>query len=150
RIWFHCLVASSRGGETPIADIRRVLERLPTRLVEDFERKGVRYEMTFADGPVEASAERSRTLLNLGWPFYFGTKDRAEVEAKCARDRTEFEWLSGDGLRIWLTRPAIHEHPLTRERIFFNHVNVYASSAVKPHDARGAHDGRGIFFGDGS
>ncbi len=39
KIWFFCLKAAERGGETPIVDCRKVYRLLDPRLRERFARK---------------------------------------------------------------------------------------------------------------
>ena len=36
RIWFCCLTAAETGGETPIADVRRVYQRIDAEIIEKF------------------------------------------------------------------------------------------------------------------
>ncbi|MBO7942312.1 TauD/TfdA family dioxygenase, partial [Streptomyces sp. S9] len=43
KIWLHCVVASPVGGETPIADSRRIYQRIEPAIRERFERKRLLY-----------------------------------------------------------------------------------------------------------
>lgn len=111
--WFFCEKPSRSGGATPLADIRQVLEQLPAEVVEVFERKGLLYSRTFTEG-VEPS-----------WQAFFGTDERAAVEARCREEGTDFEWLEADSLQIRTRCPAVIRHPLTQERAFFNQVQLH-------------------------
>jgi hypothetical protein len=43
KIFFCCLIPAAAGGETPIADCRRVLENMDASLVAEIEKKGIVY-----------------------------------------------------------------------------------------------------------
>src|SRR5262249_33911890 len=50
RILFFCKTAPQRGGETPIADVRKVYQRIDPAIRNTFERKKVMYVRNFGDG----------------------------------------------------------------------------------------------------
>jgi alpha-ketoglutarate-dependent taurine dioxygenase len=119
RLCFHCVTPASEGGETPIADCRRVFQRLSTDLRERFERKQVMYVRNFGDG------------FGLSWQMVFQTEDRDEVEQFCHRARVECEWKKGDRLRTRQVRPAIAVHPRTSEKVWFNHVAFFHFTSLE-------------------
>jgi alpha-ketoglutarate-dependent taurine dioxygenase len=117
KIYFCCLKASTSGGETPIADCRKVYERLG----EDLRRR-------FADGYLYR-----RTLGNgfgLSWKEAFQTDSRKDVEEYCARNDINCEWLSDDRLRTTQKRRVIARHPETKELVWFNHMTFFNSSTL--------------------
>src|SRR5579863_5741825 len=71
KIFFCCVTAAQQGGETPICDVRRVYQRIPARVLERFEQKGVMYVRNFSDH------------IGLSWRTVFQTEDRAKVEQYC-------------------------------------------------------------------
>src|SRR5205085_11943312 len=75
KIAFCCVEPAERGGETPIADVRRVLQRISPRVRERFVEKGWRLVRNFGEG------------LSLPWQSSFHTTERTEVEAYCRRAR---------------------------------------------------------------
>jgi hypothetical protein len=40
KIWFCCIEPANQGGETPIADVRKVFQRIHPRIRERFQKKG--------------------------------------------------------------------------------------------------------------
>ena len=59
-----------------------------------------------------------------GWSDVFGTEDKAEVEAELRKSKLDFTWTNGDGLRIINKEAAIETHPVTGDKVWFNHVQV--------------------------
>jgi alpha-ketoglutarate-dependent taurine dioxygenase len=119
-IAFCCMTPATTGGETPIADVRRVLARLDADpdLVEPFERLGVLYVRHFSRG------------AGLTWQEAFQTDDRDVVERYCRDAGIACEWTDRDGLRTRQRRPAIARHPVTGERLWFNHATFFHVSTL--------------------
>ena len=124
RIFFHCVTPPESRGETPLADSRRIYERLDPEVRERFVSRGVMYVRSFGDG------------VGLPWQTVFQTSDRAEVEAYCRARGMTFEWREGgDGtgrLRTRHVRPAVARHPRTGETVWFNQANVHHPSSLPP------------------
>lgn len=118
RIFFYCSRPALRGGETPIADVRKVLQRISPSLRERFERKNVMYVRNFSDG------------IGLSWRTTFCAGGKAEVEEYCLKAGIEFEWRDNDRLRTRQVRPAIARHPRTGEALWFNHATFFHASTL--------------------
>jgi hypothetical protein len=108
RIAFCCIQPAAAGGETPIADSRAVLRRIPREVREEFIAKGVMYVRNYGLGP------------GLDWRLVFCTQDRSAVERACRENRMELEWRPDGGLRTRCVRPAVIRHPRTGENCWFN------------------------------
>jgi alpha-ketoglutarate-dependent taurine dioxygenase len=124
KIFFFCQKVAQEGGETPIADCRRVLARIDIEVRKRFWEKGWMYVRNFGKH------------LGLDWPSVFGTTEKAEVEAHCRNNAIEFEWRPGDRLRTRARRQAIARHPRTNELTWFNHAAFFHSTTLEPtvHD----------------
>lgn len=120
RLGFCCLVAPATGGETPIADTRQILRSIPADVRERFERLGVSYVRNYGDG------------FGLPWQESFGTDDPAVVEAYCAEHGIVAEWKDRNRLRTRRTGPAVAEHPVTGEQVWFNHATFFHVSTLAP------------------
>lgn len=118
KLFFHCETPARRGGETPTSDTREVLRLLSRRTVERFAEHGVMYVRNFSDE------------LGLAWRTVFQTEDRAAVEDYCRAAGIDFEWREGDRLRTRAVRPALASHPLTGERVWFNHAAFFHVSTL--------------------
>jgi len=120
KLWLYCETPAERGGETPLADVRRVLARIPGSVRETFARKGWAVVRNFRDG------------LGLSWRAAFRTDEPREVERYCALNQTEWEWRGADCLRTIQRRPAIRTHPTTGEAVWFNHMAFWHPFSLDP------------------
>ena len=120
KIWFFSLRCATTGGETPIADSRRVYQRIPPRIRELFAQKGVMYVRNYGSG------------LDLSWEEVFQTTSKSEVESYCRSFGLDFEWLPEDGLRTRQVCQAVARHPHTREMVWFNQAQLFHISRLKP------------------
>jgi len=143
RIAFFCIEPAARGGETVIADGRRVFAALSRGLRTRFEREGLLYMRRFTPG------------IDVAWQAYFRTGDRSEVERRCRADGIDAEWTDDDGLRIRQRRPAVLRRG--KDAVFFNQILLHHPSAL-PDEVREALSTllaeedfpRRVAFGDGS
>lgn len=120
KIWFFSVQAAQSGGETPIADARRVLAELPARLVEQFCREGLLYVRHYGDE------------LDLPWQQVFNTDNPAQVDAYCRRHAIDCDWLDDGILRTRQRCQAVARHPRTSEQVWFNQAHLFHSSALAP------------------
>jgi alpha-ketoglutarate-dependent taurine dioxygenase len=144
QLFFCCVTPAGRGGETPIADARRIFERIPPRVRERFMDRGYLYVRNFGD------------RLGLSWQTAFQTADRAVVEAYCQRNAIGFEWRSGDRLRTRQVRRAAGRHPFTGEPVWVNHATFFHVSTLPPAIGRALLEEMGeeelpnnTYYGDG-
>lgn len=119
RIAFFCVTEPHAGGETPIADTRRVLQRIRPETRERFEQQGYLYVRNFGSG------------AGLSWQEAFQTDNPQEVERHCRNSFIEFEWLSHGGLRTRQLRPVVASHP-SGVPAWFNHLTFFHVSTLEP------------------
>jgi alpha-ketoglutarate-dependent taurine dioxygenase len=145
KIWFFSRLCATTGGETPIADSRRVYQRIPREVRERFERKGVVYVRNYGSG------------FDLPWQEVFQTSDRAQVETFCRKLEMQFQWLPNNRLRTRQVCQAVASHPVTGEIVWFNQAHLFHVSRL-PEEVRDAmltifaeEDlPRNVYFGDGA
>ena len=145
KLWFYCELAAQSGGETPIADSRRVYARVPARIRERFERDGLLYVRNYGNG------------LDVDWPRVFGTDDAREVERMCDRRGIRYEWSAEGQLRTSERVQATARHPRTGELVWFNQAHLFHISGL-PEEERevllevcGPENlPRNVYFGDGT
>jgi amino acid adenylation domain-containing protein len=145
KILFCCMQPPIEGGETTLADSRRVFELIDPRVRDEFIKKKVMYVRNYS------------RELGLDWSAVFRTEDRTEVERRCKENLMDYEWHSGDRLRTRCVRPAVVKHPVTGELSWFNQaqhwhiscldaqtraslVSLYSSEEMPRH----------CYYGDGS
>jgi alpha-ketoglutarate-dependent taurine dioxygenase len=123
RVAFYCRHPAGEGGATPIADSRKVYQRLAgSRAAAALRTSGVRYtrQMQRRRGP------------GVCWPVVFATEDEAEVEEYCNQAGIEFEWRPDGALRTSQVRPAALRHPVTNEPVWFNQAHQWHPSNAGP------------------
>lgn len=145
RIAFFCVRAAEHGGETPIADSRRVYQRIHPEVRARFAEKGVMYVRNYSPG------------LDVSWQDVFQTSDRTEVERFCQHAGIDLEWKEDGGLRTRQVCQGVARHPVTGEMVWFNQAHLFHVSSLAPEvrAALLARHGesalpRNAYFGDGS
>jgi alpha-ketoglutarate-dependent taurine dioxygenase len=119
KIWFCCMEPASQGGETPIADVRKVYQRIHPQIRERFQEKGWMLVRNYGDG------------FGLPWQKVYHTTDKAVMEEYCRHACIEVEWKDNNRLRTRQVRPAIAKHPKTGEMVWFNHVVFWHVSSLQ-------------------
>ena len=144
-IWFYCVKAAERGGESPIIDCRQVYQAMDAAIREEFEQKGFMYVRNFTPG------------LDVSWQDFFHTSSRSEVEQYCRRVGIDFEWKGNNGLRTRQICPAVVRHPQTREMVFFNQLQLHHIACLNPQVRASLLSmmkeedlPRNVYYGDGS
>ena len=67
-----------------------------------------------------------------GWPEVFDTEKKEDVEEECRNTLQDFTWKKNGGLRLINRRDAFENHPVTGNRVWFNHLQVKNTQYV--HD----------------
>jgi alpha-ketoglutarate-dependent taurine dioxygenase len=88
--------------------------------VKRFEEKQVMYERHYGEG------------LGLPWQEVFQTQSRTVVEGYCRRAQIEWEWKGERRLRTVQVRPAVRRHPVSGERVWFNHGLFFHVTSLAP------------------
>ncbi|MBE9004883.1 TauD/TfdA family dioxygenase [Fortiea sp. LEGE XX443] len=119
KIAFFCVKAAEQGGETPIADSRKVFQRINPKIKERFIQKKIMYIRNYGQG------------IDLPWETVFQTNDKAEVEAYCQSTDIDFAWLDGNKLRTSQVCQAVATHPQTGDLVWFNQAHLFHVSSLK-------------------
>jgi alpha-ketoglutarate-dependent taurine dioxygenase len=145
KIWFFCVQPAEIGGETPIVDCRQIYQLLDPKLQAKLNQKQLMYVRNYIEG------------LDVSWQDFFRTESKAVVEDYCNKAKIEFEWLLNNGLRTRKKRPAIIQHPYTKEAVFFNQIQLHHISYLdcKVRKSLLSIFGeenlpRNVYYGDGS
>ena len=121
KIFFLCLQPAEKGGETPIADTRRVYRHINKDLRDELQHKGFLIVRNFSPE------------MGLSWETVYQTKNRAKVEAFCQERGIRTQWKQDGTLRTYTIRrfPMMH-HPVTGERTWFNHGTFFHVTTLEP------------------
>jgi alpha-ketoglutarate-dependent taurine dioxygenase len=143
-IAFLCVKPSLKGGETPLADVIEVTQRIGPELLERFRRRGVRYVRNYRDG------------IDLPWAEVFQSSSRSEVERFCRENDIDFAWRSDEELRTSQICHGTAIHPQLKIELWFNQAHLFHVSSLGRDAERDAIDIFGIdglprnaFYGDG-
>lgn len=121
KIAFYCAQPAETGGETPLADSRRVLSKVPDEVRRAFVDKGYMYVRNFGDG------------FGLDWREVFQTDDPKVVEEYCDANRIDYEWKDGGRrLRTRQVRRVLARHPRDGQETWFNHLTFFHVSTLAP------------------
>jgi alpha-ketoglutarate-dependent taurine dioxygenase len=124
-IYFFCETPSTIGGETIIADARKVYEGVDSTVKERFMDKGLRYVSCYYYKSKMMNWLNKVQRSHKSWIQVFETESKEEVEKKCLEQEFEYEWTKNGWLRISQVRPPIKEHPQTGEKVWFNQAHLY-------------------------
>lgn len=146
RILFYCVTNSREGGETPIADSRRIYQRLDPEIRQRFVDQDYLYVRNFGDG------------CGLSWQDAFQTADPAAVEEYCRHHQIELAWKEeGKRLRTAQRRRVVAKHPQTGDLSWFNHLTFFHVSSLAPgvreamlHEFDEQDLPNNTYYGDGS
>ncbi len=116
---FYCYTPAKSGGQTPIADCRRIYRDL-TESDKQYFVNGLTYVRNFKHG------------IDVPWQEFFKTNDRKKVAAYCIEHEMEFDWKSDEELTISHKSLGITRHPVTGEMIFFNQFQLYHPTFLNP------------------
>ena len=120
KIFFFCLTPASSGGETPIADCRKVFQHINPKVRERFIEKGWKLVRNVGDG------------LGLPWQTIFQTQSPEVVERECLRKGIKVEWKDDQRLRLTTVLPAVVKHPQSGELSWFNHATFFHITTLDP------------------
>jgi alpha-ketoglutarate-dependent taurine dioxygenase len=149
RLFFCCVIAPGEGGETPLADSRAILRRLPPDVRDAFVGKGVKYVRNLHGG----------SGFGPSWQKTFETEDRGSVEDFFRGTGTGLRWNDDGSLTVTQVRPAIATHPTTGETVWFNQADQFHPSTHPKaiyESIKTLYEGREdlipqtAFFGDGT
>lgn len=145
RISFFCVTPPEEGGETPIADMRKVLKRIDPKIRQRFIERGWMLVRNYGDG------------LSLPWQSVFRTSNKAELERYCSESHVLLEWKDEQRIQTRHIRPATAVHPETGEAVWFNHIAFWHISSLDPktrqmlvRDFREYGVPYNTYYGDGS
>jgi len=119
KIFFFSVIVASEGGETPIADSRKVYKNIDSQIKNKFEEYGIMYTRNYTKG------------IDLDWQEVFQTEEKEEVEKYCKENEIEFEWKTGTPeLTTRQTCQATLLHPVSREPVWFNQAHLFHISSL--------------------
>ncbi|EGR1094648.1 TauD/TfdA family dioxygenase [Vibrio cholerae] len=112
-LWFWVKKTADKGGQTTLADSRKIYQSLPEQLREKFTKKGVEYVRTYYD------------FMGVPWRTAFKTDDKEQVTQLLKSTECEFEWITEDVLQTRQKVEGTVIHPISGERCWFNQAFLF-------------------------
>lgn len=118
KLFFTCLKKAESGGETLLADSRKILNAIDRTIVEEVENKKLTYIRNLHGG------------IGMGpsWQETFETLEKSEVESHCKRLNIKFEWKKDNSVRLITTRDGIIKHRGSGAKVWFNQIDQFHPS----------------------
>ena len=116
-IGFRCLKAPTTGGETAIADCRKIYEEIDPTIRRRFE---VKYTRNLYSKRLLSELANKFIKVDESWMEVFGTNNKSEVEKICGQNQLTYSWGTNDLIKIENILPAIRKHPVSGEAVWFN------------------------------
>ena len=117
-LFFCCHTPSTTLGETTLLNSHTLYKSIPTSITDKFEDKKITYYRNLHSGKGPGPS----------WQEVFESEDPIAVARFCEKHDTEFHWGPNASLTLIQTRPAIVEHPVTGEKLWFNQADQFHPS----------------------
>jgi alpha-ketoglutarate-dependent taurine dioxygenase len=125
-IMFFCERPAGVGGQTPVADCRKILAGLKDDVRRRFTEKKVQYINNLHGGEG----------VGRSWQEAFETQDRGVVEQRLREDGYAFTWKPDGSLRTSIVCDAVGTHPETGEAAWINQAEQWHPSGLEPKTRR--------------
>jgi hypothetical protein len=121
-ILFYCETAPSQGGQTPLADCRKIFQAIDPSLRNDFAVKRIKYVNNLHGGRGFGRA----------WRDVFQTDNKEQIEQWLSGRGYEYEWKADGGLRTAIIGDSVAIHPKTKENVWINQAEQWHPSSLDP------------------
>lgn len=116
-VFFGCLKPAATGGETQVADGRKIYQALPPPIRDQFESLGISYLQHLWD-------EEGEPGIGKSWQQTFETESRQAAEAYLTRSNMAWQWTDS-GLRTRAAHNAVKVHPVSGEKCWWNQADQW-------------------------
>jgi hypothetical protein len=121
KLAFCCLRAAEEGGQTQLVDVSKVLKRIDDNIVAEFEQRGgwlLRRNYGNGFGPTVEKA--------------FGMTDIEDIKAYGKTVDLNITEPTPGMIVTEQVRKAVHQHPVSGEKVWFNHISFWHPSTLCP------------------
>ncbi|MCG7542550.1 TauD/TfdA family dioxygenase [Pseudoalteromonas sp. CO348] len=121
-IYFNCHKVADKGGATPLADTRKIYNKIPHVLRDKLIDLGYLYRRNFIPN----------LYVDWQWAFQAETKDEAQEYLKA----NQITWKWHDEGLVTLTTEQVRsvalQHPETKQPCWFNHCTSFHIDTIEP------------------
>ena len=124
KLIFYCQKAPLLGGETPIADTRKVLESLSKELVQKTETHGITYYRILKNQSIwRKLVGKLNPLVTMAtWQHVFQTNDKHDVDSYCDKNGYKATWYKNQSVLLQTTLPAVKKG---EQHSWFNSIHFF-------------------------
>ena len=115
KLFFTCIEPAEVGGETLLADSRKILSHMDKEIVSEIEKKGIVYIRNLNNG----------VGMGPSWQDTFETEDKGEIEAYCEAYSIDYQWNENESLKLSQYRDGIIAHRKSGEKVWFNQIDQF-------------------------
>ncbi|NQZ20719.1 MAG: TauD/TfdA family dioxygenase [Colwellia sp.] len=120
-IYFNSHKVAVKGGATPLADTRRIFQKIPEKLRNRLLKEGYLYQRNFMQN------------MYVDWPWAFQAESKLEAEEYFKANNILWEWK--DDPLITLTTKQVRSvaliHPVTGDKCWFNHCTSFNLNSIE-------------------
>ena len=124
-IYFYCQVAPEKDGQTILGDARQIFKAVDPNVRDKFVKRKLKYTSAYYNKSALMDFVNKLQPSHKSWHQVFETDDKKEVERLCRENDFKLVWNKNDWLQISQTRPAIMQHAVTGEDVWFNQAHLY-------------------------
>jgi len=117
-IFFFCEIEPKISGETPIADARKIYNKMPAEIITKFATLKLKYIMNMHSGEG----------FGKSWSEVFEINSKNQLEKQLNDLNIKFKWKNNGLLQIEEIVNPIITHPKTGEKIFFSQADQWHPS----------------------
>jgi alpha-ketoglutarate-dependent taurine dioxygenase len=123
RIAFLCMNSAEKGGNSTLASMRHVTNKISATVMNKFRRHGLQLCRTLPS----TETLHTKPGIQKSWNEVFSTNDRGKVDEVAKNKGWQTEWLNSQTLKIWQeVLPATKVHTHTNAEVWFNQVHMFS------------------------
>lgn len=115
-LWFYSNKVAEKGGQTTIANSKKIYDEIDSEIKKDFEKNKIMYIRRYGYG------------LDLTWSRAFNTKNKNKVSAYCKKNKIKFKWIDKEKLITWKINNFSIFNPIIKSKIWFNQAHLFHKS----------------------
>jgi alpha-ketoglutarate-dependent taurine dioxygenase len=123
-IYFFCQIAPEKDGETILGDSRQILKAINPEVRNRFIERRLKYVSAYYHRSPLMEFINKIQPSHKSWINVFETENKSEVERLC-RENSFSKWGPCDWIQISQHRPAVINHPISQEEVWFNQAHLY-------------------------
>ena len=124
-IYFYCDISPREGGETIVADSRKIYQSIDPKVMDRFIQRGLKYVSNYYGQSWLLDLINRFIKFHKTWMEAFETDSKAEAEQLCSLNEFGYKWWKRDWLQVIYETPSVITHPETGESVWFNQAHLF-------------------------